>query len=257
MRTAGSRRPPQTDVLLAEARQAFDHRLHRLLGLQIMVGKKVTKGCVIPQADAEGNYYAAGSDYRLLAGLIDQYTRAEEWNQRDLSGKQYVYFWVDGVYPQARMEDPNPCLLTIIGADASGRKELVSVWDGFRESEQSWLELLLDLKRRGLAMAPKVAVGDGAMGFWKALMQVYPSTRHQRCWVHKIANVLNKFPKSMQPTVKADLREIWQAETRAKAKAAMDIFAEKYGIKYDNALSMFCSEMRQFKSRSSMTCICE
>ena len=95
------------------------------------------------------------------------------------------------MYPQARMEDPNPCLLVIIGADESGRKELVGVWDGFRESEQSWLELLLDLKRRGLAIAPKVAVGDGAMGFWKALMQVYPSTRHQRCWVHKTRIILN------------------------------------------------------------------
>ena len=108
---------------------------------------------------------------RLKDGWTEEY---EGWSQRDLSGKRYVYFWVDGVYPQARMEDPNPCLLVIIGADASGRKELVGVWDGVRESEQSWLELMLDLKQRGLTTPPKVAVGDGAMGFWKALMQVYP-----------------------------------------------------------------------------------
>ena len=110
------------------------------------------------------------------------------WQQRDLSEKRYVYFWADGVYPQARMESSNPCLLVIVGADESGRKELVGLWDGYRESEQSWTELLLDLKRRGLTQAPKLAIGDGALGFWKALAQVYPGTRWQRCWVHKTRN---------------------------------------------------------------------
>ena len=148
---------------------------------------------------------SASTVSRLKETWTDEY---QEWNQRDLSGKRYVYFWVDGVHPQARMEDPNPCLLVIIGADVSGRKELVGVWDGYRESEQSWLELLLDLKRRGLTMEPKVAVGDGAMGFWKALMQVYPSTCHQRCWVHKTKNILNKLPKSQQEHAKEHIHQI-------------------------------------------------
>ena len=152
---------------------------------------------------------AVGLSASTVSRLKETWTQEyEEWNQRDLSGKQYVYFWVDGGHPPARMENPNPCLLVIIGADASGRKELVGVWDGFRESEQSWLELLLDLKRRGLTMEPKVAVGDGAMGFWKALMQVYPSTRHQRCWVHKTKNILNKLPKSQQEHAKEHIHQI-------------------------------------------------
>ena len=129
----------------------------------------------------------------------------QAWQQRDLSGKRYVHLWADGVYPQVRMEDPNPCLLVIISADESGRKELLGVWDGCRESELSWKEVLLDLKRRGLGQPPKIAVGDGALGFWKALAQVYPSTRAQRCWVHKTKNVLNRLPKRVQPHAKEHL----------------------------------------------------
>jgi putative transposase len=124
-----------------------------------------------------------------------------------------------------------------LGATPEGRKELVGFQVGVRESAQSWRELLVDIKARGLSVPPEIAVGDGAMGFWKALDEVFPGTRHQRCWVHKTANVLNKVPKSMQPTVKGDLREIWQAETRAAAAAAMDTFAEKYGAKYEKAVS--------------------
>lgn len=178
----------------------------------------------------------------LSPGVISRLTgewqqEHDRWQRRDLSARRYVYIWADGVYLQARMEPQAVCMLVILGATPEGKKELVGFQIGVRESAQSWRELLVDIKARGLAVPPEIAVGDGAMGFWKALDEVFPGTRHQRCWVHKIANVLNKFPKSMQPTVKADLREIWQAETRAKAKAAMDIFAEKYGIKYEKAVN--------------------
>ncbi len=135
------------------------------------------------------------------------------------------------------MEPEAECILVVIGATPEGRKELVGFHVGIRESAQSWRELLVDLKARGLAAAPEIAVGDGALGFWKALDEVFPGARHQRCWVHKVANVLNKFPKSMAPTVKSDLRDIWQVETRAAAQAAMDTFAEKYGAKYGSAVA--------------------
>ena len=161
----------------------------------------------------------------------------DHWQRRDLSARRYVYMWADGVYLQARMEPQAECMLVILGATPEGKKELVGFQVGVRESAQSWRELLVDIKARGLKVPPEIAVGDGAMGFWKALDEVFPGTRHQRCWVHKIANVLNKFPKSMQPTVKTDLREIWQADTRAAAEAAMNTFAEKYGAKYEKAVT--------------------
>jgi transposase-like protein len=171
---------------------------------------------------------------RLTAGWEEEYDR---WRRRDLSARRYVYIWADGVYLQARMEPAAECMLVLIGATPEGKKELVGFQVGMRESAQSWRELLVDLKDRGLAIAPEIAVGDGALGFWRALDEVFPRTRHQRCWVHKTANVLNKFPKSMAPGVKSDLREIWQAETRAEAEAAMDTFVEKYGVKYDKAVA--------------------
>jgi len=164
-------------------------------------------------------------------------TEYERWRGRDLSARGYVYIWADGVYLQARMEPEAECILVLIGATPEGKKELVGFHVGRRESAQSWRELLVDLKARGLAVAPELAVGDGALGFWKALDEVFPGTRHQRCWVHKVSNVLGKFPKSMGPTVKSDLRDIWQAETRAAAEAAIDTFAEKYGTKYDKAVA--------------------
>jgi putative transposase len=129
-----------------------------------------------------------------------------QWSKRDLSAKRYVYFWVDGIHVQARLEDATQCLLVIIGATPEGRKELVGLIDGVRESVQSWRELLLDLKRRGLAMGPELAVADGALGFWQAIEEVWPQTRRQRCWVHKTANVLNKLPKSQQPKAKGRCR---------------------------------------------------
>ncbi len=156
----------------------------------------------------------------------------ERWQARDLSARRYVYVWADGVYLQARMEDHAECMLVLIGATPEGKKELVGFQVGVRESAQSWRELLVEVKRRGLAIAPEIAVGDGALGFWKALDEIWPGTRHQRCWVHKVANVLNKAPKSVQPAMKTDLREIYTAPDRAAAARAITVFAEKYGVKY-------------------------
>ena len=160
----------------------------------------------------------------------------ERWQGRDLSARHYVYVWADGIYLQARMENHAECMLVLIGATPEGKKELVGFQVGVRESAQSWRELLVEVKRRGLAIAPEIAVGDGALGFWKALDEVWPSTCHQRCWVHKIANVLNKMPKSMQPATKGDLREIYAAPDRAAAEKAIAVFAEKYAAKYPKAV---------------------
>jgi putative transposase len=170
---------------------------------------------------------------RLTAEWQAEY---ERWQGRDLSARRYLYVWADGVYLQARMEDHAECMLVLIGATPEGRKELVGFQVGIRESAQSWRELLVDLKARGLAVAPEIAVGDGALGFWKALDAVWPTARHQRCWLHKTANILNKVPKSVQRAMKADLREVHGAPTRAAAAAAIDIFAQKYGAKYPRAV---------------------
>ena len=160
------------------------------------------------------------------------------WAQRSLKGRRYVYMWADGVYFNVRLESPESrkqCILVLIGATAEGTKELVAIQDGYRESDASWTEILEDLKHRGLEEAPSLAIGDGAMGFWKALAKVFPSTVHQRCWVHKTANVLNKLPKSVQPRAKAGIHEIWQAETREAAHKAFDAFVAKYDDKYPKA----------------------
>ena len=159
------------------------------------------------------------------------------WQRRDLAARRYVYIWADGIYLQARMEPQAECMLVLIGATPEGRKELLGFQVGVRESAQSWRELLVDLKARGLAVAPELATGDGALGFWRALEEVSPTTRHQRCTVHKTANVLDKMPKSVQPTAKADLREVWMAPDRATAEAAIETFAEKYGAKYEKAVT--------------------
>ena len=157
------------------------------------------------------------------------------WQGRSLAGKRYVYFWVDGVYFNARLDQERQCILVVIGADELGRKELVGLTDGYRESEQSWRELLVDLRRRGLEIGPELAIGDGNLGFWKALRQVYGAAREQRCWVHKTANVLNKLPKGVQAKAKQHLHGIWMAETREAAAAAFDHFVDAYGAKYDQA----------------------
>jgi putative transposase len=173
-----------------------------------------------------------------VIGRLKEEWQAEydRWQRRDLLARRYVYIWADGVYLQARMEDDAACMLVIIGATPEGRKEFVGFQVGVRESAQSWRELLVDLKARGLLAAPQIAVGDGALGFWKALDEIFPGTHHQRCWVHKIVNVLNKVPKSVQPNMKADLREVRDAPDRASAEAAIAIFAEKYGAKYPKAV---------------------
>jgi putative transposase len=176
---------------------------------------------------------SASTVARLKEAWVDEHAH---WLDRDLSAKRYVYFWVDGIHVQARLEDDAQCLLVIIGATPEGKKELVGLIDGVRESAQSWKELLLDLKRRGLAMGPELAVADGALGFWKALPEVWPKTREQRCWVHKTANVLNKLPKSLQGKAKRALQNIWMAETKKDAEAAFDTFAQIYGMKYDKAV---------------------
>ncbi|HEY3849073.1 MAG TPA: IS256 family transposase [Acetobacteraceae bacterium] len=159
------------------------------------------------------------------------------WQGRDLSVRRYVYIWADGVYLQARMEPQAECMLVLIGATPEGKKELLGFQVGVRESAQSWRELLVGLKARGLAIAPELATGDGALGFWKALEAVSPTTRHQRCTVHKTANVLDKLPKSVQPAAKSDLREIWKAPDRGTAEAAIATFADKYTAKYEKAVT--------------------
>jgi putative transposase len=159
------------------------------------------------------------------------------WQRRDLSARHYVYVWADGIYLQARMEPQAECMLVLIGATPEGKKELLGFQVGVRESAQSWRELLVGLKAHGLAIAPELATGDGALGFWKALDEVSPTTRHQRCTVHKTVNVMDKLPKSVQPAAKADLREIWTAPDRATAEAAVATFAEKYAAKYEKAVT--------------------
>ncbi len=159
-----------------------------------------------------------------------------DWKSRDLSHKNYVYFWVDGIYFNVRLDDSKSCILIIIGADKNGNKELVAVSDGFRESKISWKEILLDLKQRGLAFAPKLSVGDGSLGFWAALDEVFPETRRQRCWVHKTANILDKMPKSIQTKAKSMIHEMYMAATKEAALKAYDHFKETYEPKYPKAV---------------------
>ena len=161
-------------------------------------------------------------------------TDLEQWNSRDLKGKRYVYWWIDGIYCNVRM-DERQCLLVIIGATPEGKKELVAIEDGFRESELSWKVVLRNLRKRGLDEEPELAIGDGALGFWKAIEQIYPKTRWQRCWVHKTANVLNKLPKSLQPKAKQMLHNIWMADGKKEAEDNFNEFIETFNIKYPKA----------------------
>jgi transposase-like protein len=179
--------------------------------------------------DAPG--LSASTISRLKSGWQDD---LEKWQERDLSHKRYVYVWADGIYCNVRMEEKQ-CLLVIIGATKDGRKEVIALEGGFRESELSWTEVLVDLKHRGLVEAPELAVGDGALGFWKALTKVYDNTRWQLCWVHKTANVLNKLPKSIQAKAKKKLHQIWMAPERNEAEKHFDDFIEIYNAKYPKA----------------------
>lgn len=162
----------------------------------------------------------------------------QQWAKRDLSDKRYVYFWADGIYFNVRLEDPEnnrQCILVIMGTLEDGTKELVAVSDGYRESKQSWQSLLRDLKHRGLKEGPKLAVGDGGLGFWAALPEEFPPTKEQRCWVHKMVNVMDKMPKSVHPSVKAHLREMYLAPTKEDALKAYDRFLRQYEAKYEKA----------------------
>ncbi len=159
------------------------------------------------------------------------------WAKRDLSTKRYVYVWADGIHLQARLEDDAQCVLVLIGATPEGSKELIGFTDGFRESAQSWSGLMLNLKQRGLRRAPELAIGDGALGFWKALGDVWPTTREQRCWLHKTGNVLNKLPKSLHSKAKGELQQIWMAETKADAINAFELFEKTYAVKYEKAVA--------------------
>ena len=169
---------------------------------------------------------------RLKDGWQDEHAA---WQKRDLSTRRYVYLWADGIHLEARLEDEKQCILVLIGVTPEGRKEIVGFTDGARESAHDWRDLLLDLKRRGLTVAPELVIADGALGFWKAAGEVWPRTREQRCWVHKTANVLNKLPKSQQPKAKRALQEIWMAETKAQAETAFDAFIESHAVKYEKA----------------------
>lgn len=180
--------------------------------------------------DAPG--LSAGTISRLKRVWTKEYT---DWRTRDFSSKRYVYVWADGIHCKARLDDAKLCLLVLMGATEDGTKELIAVEDGYRESEASWLELLRSLEGRGLVIEPKLATGDGALGFWKALAQIWGNTRTQRCWVHKTGNVLNKLPKAVQPKAKQALHQIWMAETREAAERAFDTFLSTYEAKYPKA----------------------
>ena len=180
----------------------------------------------------DGSGLSPSSVIRLLSAWQGEYA---DWSRRDLSGKHYLYLWADGIYFPCRLSDDRPCLLVLMGATAEGKKELIAMIDGQRESETSWTSLLLDLKNRGLTLAPKLATGDGSLGFWLALSKVFPQTRQQRCWAHKSMNVLDKLPKSEQPAAKSMLHQIWMAAKREDAIKAFDRFIEVYGTKWPRA----------------------
>ncbi len=183
---------------------------------------------------------------RLKVGWETEY---QQWSRRSLEGKHYVYVWADGVYFNVRLEsegNQRQCILVLMGATADGKKELLAIIDGYRESEQSWKELLLDVRRRGLVIDPALAIADGALGFWAAARKIWPGTREQRCWVHKTANILNKMPKSIQPKAKGMLHEIWMAETKLLANRAFDAFVETFKAKYPAAVECL------FKDRDAL-----
>ena len=185
-----------------------------------------------PMLGASAKSISAHVISRLKAEWLEDY---KVWLKRDLSLKRYVYWWADGIYLTARMESEKTCMLVIVGADQDGKKELVGLVDGFRESKESWLELLNNLKQHGLTKGPELAIGDGALGFWGALQEAYPATKMQRCWVHKTANVLDKLPKSQQTRAKSMLHDIYLAPTRREAQQAFEVFLQTHQIKFAKA----------------------
>ena len=169
----------------------------------------------------------------------------KQWRKRSLQNKRYVYVWADGVHFNIRAEDSRQCILVLIGVTDHGKKELIAIEDGYRESCQSWEELLSGIEEQGLSQAPSLAIGDGALGFWKAVSKVWPETNHQRCWVHKTANVLNKLPKSVQPKVKSALHDTWQAETREQAYQAFEQTVKRFSAKYPKAMECLSKDKEQ------------
>lgn len=180
----------------------------------------------------EAKGLSASTISRLKESWNDDFTA---WEKRDLSDKRYVYLWADGIYFNARMQDARKCALVIIGVTEKGKKELVAVYDGIRESKLSWKDVLLDLKNRGLEKGPELAIGDGSLGFWAALAEIYPECKRQRCWVHKTANILDKLPKSLQPNAKKLIHDIYLAPTHKEAEKAYGRFVELYQDKYPKA----------------------
>ena len=185
----------------------------------------------------------SASTVTRLKGIWEQ--EYQDWSRRSLSDKHYVYVWADGVYFNIRLEGGRQCILVLMGATADGKKELIAIQDGQRESELSWKELLLDVQARGLPLDPALAIGDGALGFWKALRQVWTTTQEQRCWVHKTANVLDKLPKSVQPKAKEMLHTIYLAPSRAEAEKTFDLFVRTYEAKYPKATECLAKDRKE------------
>ena len=188
---------------------------------------------------------SAANVVRLKSGWEQEY---QQWTRRDLSDKRYVYFWADGIHVNVRLDAERSCILVIMGADEHGRKELVAVSDGYRESTESWREILLDLRRRGLTVAPRLASADGALGFWAALREVYPDTEEQTCWFHKAGNVLDKMPRSVQSKANTMIREMWQAPSLQEATAAYEQFCEAWEAKYPKAVECLRKDERSLFS---------
>jgi len=185
---------------------------------------------------------ATGLSSSTISRLKKQWeTDYGKWRKRDLSNRRFVYIWADGVYCNVRQDD-RLCLLVIMGSDSTGRKEVVGLMDGYRESEASWLELFSQLADQGLTVSPDLAIGDGALGFWKAITKHWPATKQQRCWVHKTANVLNKVPKAIQPKVKEALHDIWMSDSKDNAEKAFDLCLKKYEVKYPKAMTCLAKD---------------
>ena len=205
----------------------------------------ISTGDMQPALESLLGKHASGLSANTVSRLKQQWeTEYDEWRKRDLSNRRYVYIWADGIYSKVRMDD-KLCLLVLIGADTTGRKEVLAVVDGYRESEANWLEVLSQLTSQGMSIAPELAIGDGALGFWNAITKHWPSTKHQRCWVHKTANILSKVPKSVQPKMKESLHDIWMAETRDDAYKAYDSFEKRYGAKYLKATECLAKDKEE------------
>ncbi|WP_143591781.1 IS256 family transposase [Thermoactinospora rubra] len=236
--TTGERRRFSSAILPAWARKT--PQLTEVLPLLYLHG--LSSGDFVP---ALGHFL--GSSAGLSASVITRLTETWKSEQRafagrDLSLVDYVYLWVDGIHVNIRLEEHKLCLLVMIGVRADGRKELVAVTDGYRESTESWADLLRDCKRRGMT-APVLAIGDGALGFWSALGEVFAQTRAQRCWFHKISNVLGALPKSAHPGAKKALAEIWNAEDKDHAERAVTDFKATYGAKYSKAVAKVTDDL--------------